>query len=73
MPLKVTCSGCGKVFSLDRPYPVPGSEIQCECGRVLVLSYPTGLIKQLKKTGPVFEEPSAKSQFPIPFSSESKK
>ena len=51
MALKITCPHCGTVRRLDQPYPLPGTELQCNgCGRGLAISYP-----KLFPAGTVFE------------------
>ena len=31
--------------------PVPGTELQCQCGRVLSVSYPRGMMERLRESG----------------------
>ena len=51
MALKITCPHCGRKHPLDEPFPLPGSERQCDCGRTLSITYPVGMIEKLRTTG----------------------
>lgn len=56
MALSVTCPHCGQKTRLGEPYPLPGSERQCACGRPLVISYPVGMMQLLRQRGAQFED-----------------
>ena len=56
MPLKITCPQCGEVQHLSAPYPLPGTEIHCACGRVLVLSFPADLMARMNVSGARFQD-----------------
>ncbi len=55
MALKITCPHCGHPHRLDEPFPLPGSERQCVCGRSLSITYPMGLVDRLRIQGKRFE------------------
>jgi hypothetical protein len=57
MPIKITCPHCEHVHRFTRPYPVPGSEVQCGCGRVLVISFPADLMTRLEARGAGLTDP----------------
>ena len=60
MALKLTCPHCSHPHRLSQPYPVPGTELQCrQCGRVLSVSYPTGMMQRLKDKGVKFVDPTS--------------
>ena len=60
MALKLTCPHCSHPHRLSQPYPVPGTELQCrQCGRVLSVSYPTGMMQRLKEKGVKFVDPTS--------------
>ncbi len=59
MALKITCPHCSHPHRLSSPFPVPGTELQCQCGRVLSVSYPKGMMAKLKAKGIDFVDPSA--------------
>jgi penicillin-binding protein 1A len=40
---------------MEEPYPLPGSERMCTCGRALAISYPMGLVDALRRKGSRFE------------------
>jgi ribosomal protein S27E len=58
MPIKITCPHCQHSHRFSRPYPMPGSEVQCGCGRVLVISFPADLMARLQATGAGFADPA---------------
>jgi penicillin-binding protein 1A len=58
MALSLTCPHCGEKTRLGEPYPLPGSERQCACGRPLVISYPVGMMQLLRERGAKFDEES---------------
>ena len=51
MALKITCPHCSRRHELKQPYPLPGSELHCWCGRALAISYPPGLMDRLRSRG----------------------
>jgi penicillin-binding protein 1A len=56
MPVKLTCPHCGKPTPLDEPLPLPGAEVMCEsCGLGLSVTYPTGILEQLRQRGKAFQ------------------
>lgn len=55
MALKITCPHCGHPMRLVEPYPLPGTERQCACGRALAITYPVGLMDTLRGRGVRFE------------------
>jgi len=56
MPLRLTCPHCGNPQRLDEPFPLPGTQIQCEaCGAALAVTYPDGVMEQLKERGKTFQ------------------
>ena len=59
MPIKITCPHCEHVHRFSQPYPVPGSEVQCGCGRVLVISFPADMMSKLEADGLRFADPHA--------------
>jgi hypothetical protein len=59
MPIKITCPHCGHAHRFSQPYPLPGSEVQCDCGRVLVISFPPDMMSRLEAGGAVFTDPLA--------------
>jgi len=61
MALKLSCPHCSRVHRLAAPYPVPGTELQCWCGRVLSISYPPGLVNRLQTKGETFRDDSQRS------------
>lgn len=68
MALKITCPHCGRKHPLDEPFPLPGSERQCDCGRTLSITYPVGMIEKLRGSGKGFasdaEEPTRRHATP---------
>ena len=56
MALKITCPHCGDAVRLVEPYPHPGAERQCTCGRALAISYPVGMVEALRRKGALFED-----------------
>ena len=66
MALKITCPHCGRPLRLEEPYPLPGAERQCACGRALSISYPVGLIDTMRKKGAAFEGDLAAPPAPVP-------
>lgn len=59
MPVKITCPHCSHVHRFSQPYPLPGSEVQCACGRVLVISFPPDMMSKLSANGASFSDPHA--------------
>ena len=52
MALKITCPHCGTIRRLSQPYPLPGTELQCDgCGRGLAISYPPGMVDRMRAKG----------------------
>ncbi len=51
MALKITCPHCGDHIRLEEPYPLPGSERRCRCGRALKVNYPVGRVETLRREG----------------------
>ena len=66
MALKITCPHCSHPHRLSQPYPVPGTELQCQCGRVLSVSYPKGMMDRLRTKGVDFVDPTASGPHQIP-------
>ena len=66
MALKITCPHCSHLHRLSQPYPVPGTELQCQCGRVLSVSYPQGMMDRLRAKGIEFSDPAASGPHSIP-------
>lgn len=66
MALKITCPHCSHVHRLNQPYPVPGTELQCQCGRVLSVSYPQGMMDRLRTKGIAFSDPASSGPHSIP-------
>jgi penicillin-binding protein 1A len=68
MALKITCPHCGNPIRLEEPYPLPGSERQCGCGRALMITYPMGRMETLRREGRRFasEEPELPAARPPP-------
>lgn len=68
MALKITCPHCNNPIRLEEPYPLPGTERQCGCGRALSITYPMGLMDDLRRRGVRFasEEPEAPTPRPAP-------
>ncbi|MCB9765162.1 MAG: PBP1A family penicillin-binding protein [Alphaproteobacteria bacterium] len=56
MALKITCPSCGRVHRLHNPYPPPGSELQCHCGRILSLSFSPKAMAQIRARGESFQD-----------------
>jgi penicillin-binding protein 1A len=57
MPLKLSCPNCKADVRLDEPYPLPGATVQCaSCARSVAVTYPSGVMDQLKKKGKAFAE-----------------
>jgi hypothetical protein len=59
MPIKITCPHCEHVHRFSQPYPVPGSEVHCACGRVLVISFPPDMMGRLEASGAQLADPHA--------------
>ena len=51
MALKITCPNCKRPHRLENPYPPPGSELQCSCGRLLALTYSPQAITKIRNEG----------------------
>ena len=56
MALKISCPHCGTEHRVREPYPLPGAELHCQCGRTLAITYPKGLVARLRARGALFEE-----------------
>jgi hypothetical protein len=56
MPIKITCPHCSHAHLFSQPYPLPGSEVQCDCGRVLVISFPPDMMSRLEAGGAIFTD-----------------
>lgn len=56
MSIRIRCLRCNTNHKLRSPYPVPGSEIHCPCGQLLAISYPPGLVEQIRADGGTFED-----------------
>ncbi|MCB9668181.1 MAG: transglycosylase domain-containing protein [Alphaproteobacteria bacterium] len=55
MPLNLPCPECGAKIALSEPFPQPGSQLKCTtCGRGLAVSYPDGVVEQLRSRGKRF-------------------
>lgn len=59
MALKITCPHCGRKHELNEPFPMPGTERHCACGRTLSISYPMGMIEKLRSGGKRFQDDPA--------------
>lgn len=57
MPIKLTCPHCAAEHRFGSPYPVPGAEVQCGCGRVLVVSYPPDVMRSIHASGARLSDP----------------
>ena len=69
MALSVTCPHCATKTRLGEPYPLPGTERQCACGRPLLVSYPVGMMELLRGRGARFADdpvPAAARATPLP-------
>ncbi|MBM4392647.1 MAG: PBP1A family penicillin-binding protein, partial [Deltaproteobacteria bacterium] len=55
MALKITCPHCNLPVRIEEPYPLPGAERQCACGKPLVISYRPGTMEFLRSRGARFE------------------
>jgi penicillin-binding protein 1A len=66
MALKITCPHCGRKHELDEPYPLPGTERQCACGRTLSISYPMGMMEKLRSGGKRFAAEAGADRVPAP-------
>ena len=62
MALRISCPHCGHPHRLQQPYPLQGSEITCQCGHRLAITYPAGLVERLKGKGVLFGEGSPNPQ-----------
>ena len=65
MALKITCPHCRRPIRLEEPYPLPGAERQCACGRALAITYPMGMMEHLRQRGARFAEEEV-PRAPIP-------
>ncbi len=55
MPLKLTCPHCRQPTRLTEPLPLPGGQVQCEgCRAALTVTYPQGVMEDLKRRGKQF-------------------
>lgn len=55
MPLKLACPRCRAAVALHEPLPDPGDEVRCtQCGSGLTVSYPPGLVDELRAKGKRF-------------------
>ncbi len=59
MHLRISCPHCGNPIRLSEPFPVPGTERQCVCGRALAITYPLGMMDRLKARGARFADDEA--------------
>jgi penicillin-binding protein 1A len=69
MKLKITCPHCNNPISLEEPFPLPGMEQQCACGRALAISYPMGMMEALRRKGAHFlaeDPPSGDRRVQVP-------
>ncbi|MBM4368118.1 MAG: hypothetical protein FJ102_18045, partial [Deltaproteobacteria bacterium] len=55
MALKITCPHCNHPVRIEEPYPLPGAERQCTCGKPLVISYRPGTMEFLRSRGARFD------------------
>jgi len=67
MPIKLTCPHCGSVHRIASPYPMPGAELHCDCGRVLVVTFPPDLMARMRRGGARFQEPVAEAPGAAPY------
>jgi penicillin-binding protein 1A len=59
MPLKLSCPNCKSDVRLNEPYPMPGATVQCgSCARAVAVTYPSGVMDQLRSRGKAFAEPA---------------
>ena len=57
MPLKLACPHCGQPTRIDEPYPLPGERMACaHCGGGLTVTYPSGIVDELRRRGKRFVE-----------------
>ncbi|MFZ5476288.1 MAG: penicillin-binding protein 1A [Myxococcota bacterium] len=68
MALTITCPHCGRKIVLDEPYPLPGTERQCQCGRALSITYPMGMMVDLRGRGAKFAAEDEDPPAPAPVS-----
>lgn len=55
MPLNLPCPECGAKIPLSEPFPQPGAMLKCTtCGKGLALTYPDGVVDQLRARGKRF-------------------
>lgn len=66
MALAIRCPSCGEKTRYEEPYPLPGSERQCVCGKALAISYPVGLVELLRSRGALFDGDDARPAPPPP-------
>lgn len=68
MPLKLVCPNCRADVRLVEPLPLPGAAIACErCGTAIAVTYPSGVIDQLKSRGKRFADAARRETTgPIP-------
>lgn len=55
MALQITCPHCRNPNRVGEPYPLPGTERQCVCGRALAIGYAPGMMDYLRSRGAKFE------------------
>ncbi len=66
MPLKLTCPSCGQPTRVSEPYPMPGAEVMCTaCGVAMSVSYPPGVMQQLRDRGKLFVEDKPQPAIPV--------
>ena len=65
MPLKLVCPNCRADVRLSEPLPLPGAAVQCErCATAIAVTYPPGVIEQLKARGKRFVDSPAPAPSP---------
>ncbi len=64
MALKITCPHCNHPVRIEEPYPLPGAERQCTCGKPLVISYRPGTMEFLRSRGAHFEGDEERPSIP---------
>ena len=66
MNIKLICPHCHNPQRFRPPIPQPGSQVQCnDCGNKMAITYPPGLIEQLKARQVQFEN-SLPTTLPTP-------
>ncbi len=64
MALKITCPHCNHPLRIEEPYPLPGVERQCVCGKPLAISYRPGTMEFLRSRGARFEGDEERPSLP---------